>query len=258
MAGSQKRSLGFTLIELLVVVAIIALLIAILLPSLGKAREKAKDARCKANLHGFANAFAIYAAEFSGQLPNDPNSGSGLCFWDVARTMTDGQLKLAGINADNPNAVRKVYYCPVNPIQYAFGSTNDPWGFGAPNSRIVGYFFLNKRSGNDSINYLATPAALPKYPKTSLNVRGSLEDQELVTDIVMKTNSSGTYSGFQLGGSTTLGTNFSTSHMRGKVPDGANILFLGGDVQFRAFKSMKQTGQFTSTRAAPDDVVEYF
>jgi prepilin-type N-terminal cleavage/methylation domain-containing protein len=249
MAARCRRA--FTLIELLVVVAIIALLIAILLPSLGRAREKAKDVRCKANLHGFSNAFAIYAAEFSGKLPSE-NTGSGLCFWDVGRKMTDEQLKLAGVNADNPSAIRKLYYCPVNPIQFTAGGSNDPWTFGTE-SRIVGYYFLNKRT-NDSISGLQ----LPKYAKSTLVARGSMEDQELVTDVVMKSRSLNTFSGFPLGGSATLGTKFSTSHMKGPLPEGANILFLGGDVQSRPFKSMNQNGQYTSTRSAPDDVIEYF
>ncbi len=245
---SARRA--FTLIELLVVVAIIALLIAILLPSLGKARQRAKDVQCKANLHGFSNAFAIYAAEFSGQLPNE-TTGSGLCFWDVGKKMTDEQLKVAGVNADNPSAVRKVYYCPVNPIQYTAGAS-DPWSFGAQ-SRIVGYFFLNKRT-NDSIDALV----LPKFAKSTINARGSMDDMELVTDCVMKSRSANSYTNFPLGGSAQLGTNFSTSHLKGAVPDGSNILFLGGDVQFRTFKSMNQNGQYTSTRGAPDDIIEYF
>ena len=71
----QKRA--FTLIELLVVVAIIAVLIAILLPSLGKARERAKQTSCAANLHSLWGGINNYVAEFDGNiLPSRTQSGS--------------------------------------------------------------------------------------------------------------------------------------------------------------------------------------
>jgi hypothetical protein len=119
----------------------------------------------------------------------------------------------------------------------------------------VGYYFLNKRN-NESINGL--PAGSPKYAKTTIVPKGAPDDQELVTDVIMKSKSANTFSNFPLGGSASLKTNFSTAHMKGINPEGSNILFLGGDVQFRVFKSMNQAGWYTSTRAAPDDIIEYF
>src|SRR5262249_24673 len=65
---SDRRSglLAFTLIEILVVVAIIALLTAILLPSLAKAREHARLARCLANMSNLPKAVLTFAQSHQG------------------------------------------------------------------------------------------------------------------------------------------------------------------------------------------------
>lgn len=60
---------GFTLIELLVVITIIGILAAIALPNYIKAKDKAREAEVKSNVHTIQIALERYATDNSGQYP---------------------------------------------------------------------------------------------------------------------------------------------------------------------------------------------
>jgi prepilin-type N-terminal cleavage/methylation domain-containing protein len=62
----------FTLIELLVVIAVIAILIGILLPSLGAARETARQTVCASNIRQLIVGASAYAAGERGYYSSGP------------------------------------------------------------------------------------------------------------------------------------------------------------------------------------------
>ncbi len=83
---------GFTLIELLVVIAIIAILASILFPVFSRARAKARQAKCMANLKQLGLAFQMYAQDYDELLPswcfgafddNDNGPAEGAYTWDT-------------------------------------------------------------------------------------------------------------------------------------------------------------------------------
>ncbi len=114
MQCGWRRAAAFTLIELLVVVAIIALLISILLPSLARAREQAKEAKCAAGLRTFGIGFHAYAGEQRDYLCSgsfDPEVSNG----------RDGPVDRVGWVADLVNgrlAFPATQLCPSNPARY--------------------------------------------------------------------------------------------------------------------------------------------
>ena len=64
------RRRGFTLIELLVVIAIIAILAAILFPVFARAREKARQTSCLANIKQISLGMLMYAQDYDETLPS--------------------------------------------------------------------------------------------------------------------------------------------------------------------------------------------
>jgi prepilin-type N-terminal cleavage/methylation domain-containing protein len=70
VATKRRYSSGFTLIELLVVIAIIAVLLAILLPSLNRAREAGRRAKCMGNLRQCQTAWYAYAVDHDDYIVN--------------------------------------------------------------------------------------------------------------------------------------------------------------------------------------------
>lgn len=99
----RRRSLYFTLIELLVVIAVIALLASILLPSLQKAREMGKSAKCLNNLKQLGVLTNFYAGDYQEWLPEglQPND---IYWFNQLAEYEDSFMRNAGKNG--------IYSCP--------------------------------------------------------------------------------------------------------------------------------------------------
>ena len=70
MPGSFRHdNKGFTLVEMLVVITIIGILAAMAVPNYLKAKNKAKEAECKANLHVIQTALERYSVDHNGIYP---------------------------------------------------------------------------------------------------------------------------------------------------------------------------------------------
>lgn len=120
----QRR--GFTLIELLVVIAIIALLIGILLPALGRARETARDIRCRSNIRQITTALMVYATDYNGRFPPvldkapDPETGKLSMIWHdearIGRYLPNiDASNLLPSNTENNTVGGGVMQCPNHP-----------------------------------------------------------------------------------------------------------------------------------------------
>ena len=95
---------GFTLVEIMIVVAIIGLLAAIAIPNFVKARQKAQQEACIANLRQIEGATQVWAVD-------------------------TGASDTATVNMSDlvPNYIRTLPTCPGNAGQaYVYASGNTP------------------------------------------------------------------------------------------------------------------------------------
>jgi prepilin-type N-terminal cleavage/methylation domain-containing protein len=147
---------GFTLIELLVVIAIIAILAAMLLPALAKAKEKAKQTACLANLKQVGVGLAMYVDDNNGyfppiktyQDPKDPTSPS----WSWHKSLGS---YLPQLGAGQTAKANRVFICPSARYKSAVGTLS-----GDELSQT--YSASGALNGLDPVKNKATQEAIPR------------------------------------------------------------------------------------------------
>ena len=248
------RRTGFTLIELLVVIAIIAILAAMLLPALSAARQKALKIQCLGNVRQLGIAMFVYVGENDDKLPALEPPGSAAWAWDLPVSVADSLLTSLGNS-------KKVFYCPSTSPKFSdaqnfqqSGTGNSLWDF-ASSTRIAGYVFA--LSGSQCKLYPTNQNT--KLMDQGLKINGlsfqtgSPTDRVLMADVVISNGKATPGNANPANNYTSVGGSFQqngvqyphvSAHLKGAVPQGQNIGFVDGHVQWRKFddKVITRTG----------------
>jgi prepilin-type N-terminal cleavage/methylation domain-containing protein/prepilin-type processing-associated H-X9-DG protein len=246
--------MGFTLIELLVVIAIIAILAAILLPALSQAKEKAVRLSCMSNERQIGIAFFMYVGENGEKLPALEPPGGAAWAWDLPISVADTMLNSMG-------GQKKVFFCPTTQPRFTDwenfaepGTGNNLWDFNTDPTtglRIAGYVFA--LSGSKSLLYPTNQNAKLMDQILIISVSGTTKtfrtgpptDRVLTADVVISAGATTPGYAHPENNYNNVGGGFVqpgkvpyphlSAHIRGVIPQGQNIGFGDGHVQWHKF-----------------------
>jgi prepilin-type N-terminal cleavage/methylation domain-containing protein len=152
-------SAGFTLVELMVVIAMTAVLTALLLPALSGAKEKARRALCKNNLHQLYVVCDLYAGNNSDLLPSAADNHDQYHSIRLSDQTFTNLVNYAGGNSN-------IFYCPN--LNFGDGvkgvASHDAYGY------VIGYSYLADdivTSALDPLDYSLAPVKLSATAPTN-------------------------------------------------------------------------------------------
>lgn len=234
MKVQPAKRKAFTLIELLVVISILGILAGMLLPVLSRAKEKARIVQCKSNLKNIGIALTLYADDSGGRYPDmrkppfrkegDPEEVCGYWPWDLSRRLTD-RLEHYGLE-------RKLYFCPS--AREMLKDMSNRWEL-SPFFRVNSYMWLIPGiAGVKNENcWVFTPE---EHRRWAIGIQPPTRFIPLLTDAVIGQRNMDDTMRYD----TIYGDNVDkTTHLKGKMPAGANQVFTDGRVEWFPWKKLE-------------------
>lgn len=205
----MRKPACFTMIELLIVIAIIAILAAMLLPALNKAKGKAQQIGCMSNMRQMYQVFHNYS-----------DSNKDEIFPWVYYTVWWGDLLLTGgafegIHKGNSASFPKIMRCPADPGTDS-RLNNGKYHCGV-SQRVSRYWSAAWWQGSIKMRSIKRPTQVGWYADT-------------------RRNSSFTY-------------NTSEFNLDFRHGNGANVLYVAGQVEYRKKGTIPYAGNSTNYSA---------
>jgi prepilin-type N-terminal cleavage/methylation domain-containing protein/prepilin-type processing-associated H-X9-DG protein len=225
---------AFSLVELLVVIAILSVLIALAMPAISGARLSARRSVCAANLRAIGQGSAVYASEWNDSLPLVGGDAATIYwFWDITLGTGDAlSNSTEKVTRGNPQSVRRMFYCPANPVQ----NDNDLWDYPNtehPRIRVIGYGWLGARVGATPLGIIAPDLRPPPAPAIEFHEHWSKTKNPLNTELAFDAIISQHSQFTDIVGGSPL--HHCTSHMQNNMPSGQNTLYFDGHVNWNSW-----------------------